>query len=586
MRESLQDKYDELCLKLGIETTKTSEEVNYIIRTKLHDFVNKCENPAIWCLGKHTRMLMTDFMNELKKVQFIVDNNLKIENSGFSIIDENAVIENHIDGIIISTYDYKEEIKATIRKKYPQIKYLDIYEELDKKGIYLHSGYFSTEHPYSRYKVLNRLQNMARHETDTEKIIQIYRLVVKDYIIIKDFRTAMLYAQKIVSLTNGSDDQNVFHLIEEIYQIEKEMMRKISQSNVLMLCIDGLRRQDVLNGKLPLLLKWLQEETYFYENAYSTSTSTYESLIPTYSENHNLQTRYYEQNQIPLEKCRFVLEALKQHRKVYFYTDTDRYVECDSIIRKGYSQTATEKMWDFVLDACEEDNGLFYVHLLYESHYSYPNPYTENAIVADGSNIMFDFLDSKGGKLRTDYVIQQGDALRYLDDVFSPLLTLVNARIVLYADHGNILLAENDSIGKMDKTKFTFHDDLIQIPLAVKSPEFGKGWDKKLISLMELVPIVSCLMNNKNYDYQEKPYIKVLRSAIYNPDFIYLYEKCNYRKGLQAFELFIFPSGHEVAVYADGSVELFKNDSKIDNALLCDTLYKLVKDSITVCWLE
>lgn len=578
----MKEKYGMLSAKLGIVTQGTSGEVNYIIRNKLHEFVKNCKNPAIWCFGKHTRMLMADFMNELKKVQFIIDNNLKCENSGFRIIDENKVVENNIDGIIISSYEYREEIKRVILKKYPQIKYLDIYEELDKKGIFLCSGYFSVQHPYSRYKVLNQLQNRAKYEDNNEKIAQIYRLIVKEYVVIKDFKTAIIYADKIYKLTNNSDDEKILNLIQEIYQFEKEMMQKISQNNVLMLCIDGLRRQDVLNGKMPRLLKWLREETYFFENAYSTSTSTYESLIPTYSENDDLRTKYYMENQIMVENCRFITEALKQKRKIFFYTDTDRYIECDAIVRKGCSQTVTEKLWDFMMDACDEDNGLFYVHILYESHYSYPNPYTEKPIVADGSNIMFDFLDSKGGKLRTDYLMQQSDALRYLDDVLLPLLTLVNARTVLYADHGNILLSENDNLEKICKTKFTFHKDLIQIPLAIKSPELGSGRSKKLISLMELTSIVSCLMNHTKFDYREKEYIKVLRSAIYNPDFIFLYQKCNYAEGLQAFELFIFPSGYQLAIYSDGNMELFEKDSKVDNCKICKALYTMVKQDVTV----
>lgn len=582
----LTEKYRCLCEKLKIESQADEKAVNYIIRTSLHEFSKNCHNPAIWCMGKHTRMLMADFMNELKKVHFIIDNHVKYENSGFQIIDEDRVVQSNIDGIIISSFDYKEEIKKTIAMKYPQMKYLDLYEELEKEGIFLQSGYFSVQHPYSRYKVLNQLQGKARVETDVERSIFLWRSILKEYVTIKDFKTALVYADKLLQLTHDREDKVIIQLLQEIYGLEKTMAQEMSEDHVLMLCVDGLRRQDVLNGKMPQLLKWLQEETYFYENACSISTSTYESLIPAYSENSDLRTRYYEENQIPTEKCRFVTEALKQKRKVFFYTDMDRYVRCDEIVRKDYSQTVTEKMWDFILDAADVDNGLFYVHILFESHYSYPNPYTEEPIVADGSNIMFDFLDSKGGGLRTDYIKQQKDALRYLDDVLLPLLSLVNSRIVLYADHGNILLTKEDELEKLNRTKLTFHDDLIQIPLAVKSPERGVGRNKKLISLMELSTIVNCLMRKEIYDYQEKPYIKVLRSAIYNPDFQFLYKKCNYTEGLQAFELFVFPQGYQLAVYADGSVEVLKDDQVWDDAAMRRSLYAKVKDKITVCRVE
>lgn len=83
------------------------------------------------------------------------------------------------------------------------------------------------------------------------------------------------------------------------------------------------------------------------------------------------------------------------------------------------SQTATEKIWDFVSDAVDESNGFFYIHILYESHHSYPNPYTRTPLVID---VLFDYLSRNGGKLRTDYDAQQKEALHYLDDVLSPIL--------------------------------------------------------------------------------------------------------------------------------------------------------------------
>ena len=124
---------------------------------------------------------------------------------------------------------------------------------------------------------------------------------------------------------------------------------------------------------------------------------------------------------------------------------------------------------------------------------------------------------------------------------------------------------------------------MIQIPLAIKSPELGSGRSKKLISLMELTSIVSCLMNHTIFDYKEKEYIKVLRSAIYNPDFIFLYQKCNYAEGLQAFELFIFPSGYQLAIYSDGSRKLYLQECEVDDIVACEKMYEIVREDITVC---
>lgn len=583
MSSDISSKYNQLLKKLEITDAGNDRKVNQVIRNSLHEFCSQCKNPAIWCMGKHTRMLMGEFMNELKKVHFIVDKKQKnAENVGFHIIGSEDLEKNDIDGVIISSYVYKDEIKKEL-KGMPGIKYLDLYEKLEDEGIILRSSYFSSSHPHSRYKVINQLQRSLRTTDDKKQIDTLIRKIIAEYVIIKDFRSAVKYAEKLVDESHKQEDKTLLNEIQEIYDLQIKMMKTINDNNVLMLCIDGLRRKDLIGRKLPDVMNWMHDNTLFYTNAYSSSTSTYESLIPVYSENNNLKTKYYDASQIPEQNCSFVAEALKQKRNIFFYTDSDFYVDTDQIIRSGSSQTATEKMWDFMLDANSTKNGLFYVHIVFESHYSYPNPYTKGPIVADGSSIMFDFIETKGGKLRTDYVTQQGDALMYLNDVLTPLLSQISCSMVLYADHGNILMGPSDKLEDLDRTKFTYHDDLIQIPIAIKSPETENGENDSLISLMELNKIIISLMNHQKYVHTQKSYIKVQRSQIYNPDFCYIYHKYGYDRELQAFEYFIFEDNYRLAVYADGNTELY-NGSDLVNDELCKTKYiSCVKKDITVC---
>ena len=194
---------------------------------------------------------------------------------------------------------------------------------------------------------------------------------------------------------------------------------------------------------------------------------------------------------------------------------------------------------------------------------------------------MFDFLETKGGKLQTNYGKQQTDALKYIDDILMPFLELIPCRIVLYADHGNILMTETDTLRSIERTKFTCHKDLIEIPLVIKCPELSVQRDKRLISLMELNKMICCLLNDEKYDYTESEYIKIQRSEIYNPDFCYLYKKNGREKELQAFELFIFRDGVQLMIYADGTIEEIMEDGRsVEDKW--DRL-KCVEEEITVC---
>lgn len=585
MRELLEKKYHALCRQCGLQYIVEGTEINLMLKKVICDFMDQCDRPAIWCYGKHTKMLMADFMFELKKVRYIIDNGmLNQTDGGFEIIDKSKIMERQIDGVIISSRIYKDEIAADLKANFKGIKYLDIYEELKEKGIYLEVDYYDKEHPYSKYQKLNQLQgNLSRAEDADSRRRELEKIIQK-YIEIKDFRSAIRYTKKMIQEQSG-EGETFLKELEDVYELQMKALEKIHENNVVMLCIDGLRRKEVAKQYMKNLSEYIEKNMYYFSNAYSVSTSTYESLIPTYSGNDDLRTGYYRTNRVLGEQCRFIREAKKQKRKIFFYTDGTDYVADESIQVTAYSQTATEKLWDFMLDAVDEQNGLFYIHILYESHFAYPNPYTMDMVVGEGTNILFDYLEKNGGKLRTDYERQQKDALRYLDDTVVPMLERLSCGIVLYADHGNILLDRETALDDVESTKYTFHEDLIQVPLAVGYPGIVPGVDSSLISIMELNDIVVALMGERDYLPEKKPYIKVLRSEIYNPDFRYLYKKMNQERGLSAFEIFIFEEGDKLAVYADGAVELYRTDTdkKLDDRENEKRLFHQVKDKITVC---
>ncbi len=586
MKKLLEEKYKALCKQCRMDCPIADVELNLILKKMIYRFVEKCDRPAIWCYGKHTKMLMSDFMFELKKVRYIIDNGIAgRENSGFEIIEESKIVDAQIDGVIISSRKYKDEITDRLKANFGGIKYLDIYEELEKKGIHLERDYYDREHPYSKYRKLNQQQRNLNELKDNPSRQTVLKNIIKSYIEIKDFKSAIRYTEKLICESEDEWGKILLGSLEVIYELQLEVTGKIHENNVVMLCIDGLRRKDVTRQNMKNLTNYICERMYYFDNAYSVSTSTYESLIPAYSENDDLRTGYFERNQIPGDKCRFIREAKKQKRKIFFYTDGTDYIVDDEVHITAYSQTATEKLWDFLLDAADEQNGLFYIHILYESHFAYPNPYTMEKIVGEGTSILFDYLEKNGARIQADYEKQQKDALRYLDDTIVPLIDGLHCGIVLYADHGNILLGRETELMDIENTKYTFHEDLIQVPLAVGYPDVEAETDGRLISIMELNNIVDMLMKRKKYLPEKKRFVKVLRSEIYNPDFRYLYKKVHYEQGLKAFEVFVFEDGYKLAVYADGGVELYlaETDKELKNIEIQKRLLDQVRKHITVC---
>lgn len=589
MKEILLQKYADLKKICGLDADPNDQEIGAIIRQALKSFAASCHNPAIWCYGVHTKMLMADFIFELKKVRYIIDNGIgRMEQGGFGIIDETGIAEKGIDGIIISSRKYRDEIAGCIKGKYGNIPCLDIYAELEKAGIPLDVAYYEKDHPYSRYCALNEMQGMERQERDEQARYALLKKIVAGYVEIRDFHSALEYAERMLSLKGDGQGKELCDRLKEMRRLQAEALQSIDEGNVLMLCIDGLRRKEVCEEHLGNLFRFIKKKMYYFGNAYSVSTSTFESLIPAYSENTDLRTGYYEADTIPEGNCRFIREAKRQGRHIFFYTDGFRFMEEGGIHIKMQPQTATEKWWDFLLDAVGGKNGLFYVHVLYESHFSYPNPYTEGKLIAAGTNIMFDYLEGIGGSIRTDYGKQQKDSLRYLDNVIFSWLEHLRCRMVLYSDHGNILIGQGTAMEGLGKTEYTFCEELVRVPLGVQSPETGVGTSEAIISILELNNIIIGLMNRQKISPENKGYVKTLRSEIYNPDFKYLYRKAGYERGLLAFEAFVFQEGYKLAVYADGTTELYlaETDQGIDDMSVKERLFDRIKDEITVCGTE
>ena len=77
------------------------------------------------------------------------------------------------------------------------------------------------------------------------------------------------------------------------------------------------------------------------------------------------------------------------------YTCGTKYIDDPQIKYAEHPQTITQMLWNFLNDLEIDANGLFYIHMLYESHFTFPSPYfKEKHMVVDGTSLFFDFLST------------------------------------------------------------------------------------------------------------------------------------------------------------------------------------------------
>lgn len=593
MKQELESRYRNLFTDYELEQPLDGKNISAIIKQSLCDFLRNAKKPAVYCNGGHTKMLMADFMYELKKVRYIVDNYAASEeDNGFILIRDGDMEKEGIDAIVLSTYKFRSDLKERLQTNYPDIPVLDIYDEFEKRGVTLRSDYYYSNHPYQHYKGINQLQRQIRSNMEGVPG-ELYESLVTKYLYIKDFRTAIIKLRewKVQEDKRQTDEkggrgnriERMLADVEAVYTLQKKAAASLPESHVLMFCMDGLRQQDLSERDMPKLNRLLNETAYRFTNAYSFSTSTFEGLVPVYSENGDLRTKYFEKNSVAIEDCRFASLAKEQNREIYVYGDAEHYIEGDDIHYSEQFLTVTEKLWQFILDGCDTKKGLFYLHELYESHFTFSNPYTEAPLMSEGTAMLFDFLPMKGGKLRTDYAKQHEDAIHYLDDVVEPLLRPMRCRKVLFADHGNLILDQDTELSEVNDPEYTCSRGWTRIPLAVCSPEMGAGTDSRLISLMELNNIVISLLKENAYDAPDVEYIKLARSELYNPDFRYLYNMIGKATYLQAFECFVFGNGRKVIVFANGSIEVFDMEDRPVKDVDGRKILEGIKKEITVC---
>lgn len=578
--ELLLKRYREVCENVEIHQDNYAG-INSCIRDILRKFMDNHKRVAIYCNGFHTKMLMTDFVSDIREVVCIIDNGTKIVGEGLPIIRDNEIDEYAIDGVIISTFRHRDELKALMKKNHSNIDVLDIYDSLEENHIFLNTEFYS-KGPYRVYEDINAI-NRAIENNQGEEIANL-RNLLKIYIQIKDFRMSVITAEAIYAISNDNKVERLIIELKKLYDMQIDAIKKASKNNVVMLCLDGMRYRDFSGESMRKTKNVITNRGKLFTNAYSYSTMTFESLVPVFSENTDQCTEYYKYDEVAADSCRFIKTALEQKRNIYIYGDGFNYITSKVIKHSGNPQTLAEKLWDFTINICDEENGLFYIHELYESHYSFPNPYTEEKIVANGTAMLFDFLPKNGGILQTDYYKQMKDSLRYIDDTLEPFMQSIMCSMLLFADHGNLILEKDSDLSSVNKMQLVAADDWIRIPMAIISDNISIEKSDELISLMDLNDIMNALLNNNTYSPKKnRKFIKIGRSAIYNLDFKELYEIMDIGYRGEAFEGFIFKDGIKLIVYSDGTKELFKhNDMLINDDDELNLRYSMISGEVTI----
>lgn len=255
----------------GIHDIKT--DIYIKVEQLLLDVCNTYQNIAIRCGGYHTAHLLEEF-GDILNVKFIIDRNrheVQPYVASYKIPIIEKITKEQIDAIIISTFDYRREIKEELNGL--NVKVIDIYDYLEQAGYHLSEEFYNAGRDKKLYKRLiegNQRYKSAISQADKEETLND---LIGMYLDDRDIYAAMKCINEYVDCRyNGYiEKKEMLRQIGDLLQKIKCACQERTHKDILWFWQDGMFYRSIED--MPHL-KERSEQGIFFKKAYSITSST------------------------------------------------------------------------------------------------------------------------------------------------------------------------------------------------------------------------------------------------------------------------------------------------------------------------
>ena len=579
-------KINDIINKYNMDVTDSvdASEIESII---IKVFIERCARKkiAIWGVGKknavssHCAVILDKYILMLNGMKCLIDSDIDLQGTlfkGFPIIAPDQIKDEKIDVIIIASRVSRLSIKESILRFAPQCEYIDIYEELEKRGIKISYDFFDGNNFYTElYDLRNEYENCKDENKKQESL----KKLISYYLHIRDF----YYAEKFIEIYAEQKYLNYKKYIcmfNEIKEVCNEVKLKNSDryDDVVIHLIDSLRAIDLYkNGKELNILKKYTGRAALFTEVYSTGTVTYESMIGTIKQKFPFEQNIYENNNFI-----FNLEDFECLSKIYndkimdikFYTDVSYHVMNN---HQGIKNTdlvhMTEKLWRVASDiACSPKKTFNFIYYPWELHFpmlcGYLTGKPQICNFADVGIVDMSSFIERQHRDCLDYVNKQ---FEFFDDLFPK-----NCTSVIMGDHSQPLYDSNGS----EKPYFMYYKDkdrTSHIGFMVISPHIKAGIYKNLISMIDFNKILEEIIYNHCLFDKRRQIIKYQMYNVQNKrlrEVAFEKKLMNYTEGIQCF----LSKDYLYAKTATGKNEVYKLPDIENNISNDDKAKKFIKD--------
>lgn len=247
------------------------DKIYLALQSILKDISGHYDKIALKCGGEHTLALLDDF-GDILSVKCIIDQepdkvSPKIKRYGIPVVKECAP---EVDAIIISSYEYRAEVKETLVTQIGQ-DVIDIYELLGEKGYDLTKGYYRYScTPYT--DIIEKKQCYVKAENVTVKAV-ILNDVIGAFLDIRDIVSGLYWTDVYIAEKYEGYQEKIqlkADLKALIFEITEELQKR-PQKDILWFWQDGLPYEILTEMNF---VSASLEHGIFFEQAHASSPDT------------------------------------------------------------------------------------------------------------------------------------------------------------------------------------------------------------------------------------------------------------------------------------------------------------------------
>mgnify|MGYP003372749740 FL=1 len=467
-----------------IKNDLKNRKINIDIINEINTIWNNIEDVsriAIYGAGNHTMKLFEVVNRYDKNIVCIIDN-LKPNGEflGYPLINKEQMEKYNLDEVIISTLGYGKEIKEDIIRRLPNVKIIDIYENLKNIGYDINKPFYYHK-LIEKYLVIYEVRNIYKNSKNEKYLANLIYL----YLNIKDFSNAFKYMLEYIDekyiqyekIKFLYDKLNKFKL-----EVKKQLVNKKSR-NILMALIDSLRWKDIFEYNNMKYVKSISQKSFNFTNAYTHVPYTSMSILSMIT-----GKTMFDDNimniKMPIDSQN-ILNGINNNDYSFKYYGNQLQLFTQEFCSQSRETNISQLLWDYICDIYEDNKSqnISIVHIM-EVH----SPY----ICGNHKYKPIDFGGYASSYLTDNEIfmqkIQYNETLDYVDKQLKYYLDFVNdeTTLIITSDHGMTL--EWDIKNKNDNQ---FVEDFIHIPYIVVGDNISPKIEEELISHIDTHKIIN-----------------------------------------------------------------------------------------------